>query len=301
VSAGALLALSMLLAWPLHAQLSTASMASGSFNGTAASCPSGSVFAVGVTASCAAAGPVAPGSISAEARADAGGRLRGTATARGAGLAGPTVATATASWTERLEFRPLTRDVLVRFTFEFNGIEVSSGGGTLPSGRPDALALTFMRLGVTRDSVTRGPQYDELLVRRTYENFGTRRDSSTQFQFTRQNIEGPFSSTPGYVPPPAFDVFLFAGNTQADFTWNFALNAIIEGGGFGTISGFYSNTAAITSIALLDKDTGEDVSREFDLRTASGAVYTVPEPSSFALLMVAAAVLGGAARRRRQG
>jgi hypothetical protein len=158
--------------------------------------------------------------------------------------------------------------------------------------------LTFIRLGVTRDSADR-TYFDELFVRRTFENRGGPADSSTQTQFTRRGLVGAFNSVPGYPDPPAFDVDLFLGSTQADFQWGFALNAIIEAGAFGLITGAYQNTAAITSIALIDIDTGADVSREFNLRTASGAQYTVPEPSSFALLLGALGVMVPVARRRR--
>jgi hypothetical protein len=266
-----------------NAQLSTASSASGIIGGAAVVCgPAGSTFAVGVTVRCDVT-DAASNRVQAQARADAGGRLRGLGVATSAGVVGPTIATAGVSWTERITYSPLRSGVSLRFGFGFSGFENSSGVSA-SAGTPAASVLTFIRLGVRREGSPAASAFDELLVRRTYNDFGTFTNRSTEIQRITRGVTGPFSSTPGYGTPPTFLIDLDVGSTLTDFSWGFALNAFIASGASGTIGGYYFNTATIDDLALVD-ETGNDVSREFGLAFQSGAGYAVvPEPSTVALL-----------------
>jgi len=279
------------------AQLSTASTASGRIDGAPVACgPAGSNFVVGVTATCDVT-DLASNRVQAAARADAGGRLRGLAVATSTGVPGATNATAGVSWTERITYRPLTRAVSLRFGFGFSGFETSAG--VSPSvGAPAASVLTFIRLGVRREGSAAASAFDELVVRRTYNDFGTFTNRSTEIERIMRGVTGPFSSTPGYGTPPTFLIDLDVGSMLTDFSWGFALNAIINGGASGTIGGFYFNTATIADLALVD-EFGTDVSEEFGLRFESGAEYAVvPEPSSLVLLAIGLGILAITRRRR---
>ncbi len=265
------------------AQLSTASTTQGQIDGTSVGCGPGSVnFTTGVTANCDVTDAML-NRVQASARADAGGRLRGLAVATSTGVAGNTIATAGVSWTERIAYSALTRPVSLRFGFGFSGFETSSMVPT-GSGAPAASVITFIRLGVRREGSPLASAFDELLVRRTYSDFGTFTNRSTEIQQIARGVTGPFSSTPGYGAPPTFLIDLDIGSEFTDFSWGFALNAIIAPGASGTIGGFYFNTATINDLALVDA-SGRDVSAEFGLRFESGASYSVvPEPSAFVLL-----------------
>jgi len=160
------------------AQLSTASSAVGRIDGTPVACGSaGSTFVVGVTATCDVS-DLAMNRVQAAARADAGGRLRGLAVATSTGVPNATIATAGVSWTERITYRPLTRPVSLRFGFGFSGFE-SSAGVSPGVGTPSANVLTFIRLGVRREGSFAMSAFDALLVRRTYNDYGTFASRST--------------------------------------------------------------------------------------------------------------------------
>lgn len=295
---------SVMLTTAAQAQLSTASTASGRIDGAPVACgPASSSFVVGVTATCDVS-DLASNRVQAAARADAGGRLRGIAVATSTGVPNATIAAAGVSWTERVTYRPLTRAASLRFGFGFSGFESSTGVST-SVGTPSASVLTFIRLGARREGSSAASAFDELLVRRTYNDFGTYTDRSTEIEQITRGVAGPFSSTPGYGAPPIFLIGLDVGSTLTDFSWGFALNAIINAGESGTIGGFYFNTATINDLTLVD-ESGTDVSEEFGLRFESGAQYAVvPEPSSLVLLaigLMAFAVtirLNGGARRSR--
>jgi len=280
------------------AQLSTASIASGRIDGTPVACGSaGSTFAVGVTATCDVS-DLAMNRVQAAARADAGGRLRGLAVATSTGVPNATFATAGVSWTERITYRPLTRPVSLRFGFGFSGFE-SSAGVSPGLGSPSAYTLTVIRLGVRREGSSAMSAFDELVVVRSYDDYGTFTRRSTGIERITRGVTGPFSSTPGYGAPPTFLVGLDVGSKLTDFSWGFALNAFINAGASGTISGFYFNTATIDDLALVD-ESGTDVSNEFDLRFESGAQYAVvPEPLSIVLLAIGLMAIAIMRRRNR--
>ena len=289
---------SVMLTTGAQAQLSTASTASGRIDGTPVACGSnGFNFVVGVTATCDVSDP-ASNRVQASARADKGGRLRGLAVATSTGVPNATIATATVAWTERITYRPLTRAVSLRFGFGFSGFESSAGVST-SGGTPAASVLTFIRLGVRREGSFAASAFDELLVRRTYNDYGTSTDRSTEIERTTRGVTGPFSSTPGYGAPPIFLIDLDVGSVLTDFSWSFSLNAFINGGASGTIGGFYFNTATINDLALVDEN-GTDVSNEFDLRFESGAQYAVvPEPLSIVLLAIGLMAIAIMRRRNR--
>jgi len=273
-----------------EAQLSTASSASGFIGGTAVACGlAGSNFVVGVTATCDVS-VAASNRVQARARADAGGQLKGLGVATSSGGTGPTIATARVSWTERITYSALRSGVSLRFGFGFSGFENSSGVST-SAGTPAASVLTFIRLGVRREGSALESAFDELVVRRSYNDFGTFTNRSTEIQRITRGVTGTFTSTPGYGTPPTFRIGLDAGSRFTDFSWGFALNAFIASGASGTIEGYYFNTATINDLALVD-ESGKDVSTEFGLSVESGANYAVvPEPSTFMLLAIGLVLL----------
>lgn len=273
-----------------EAQLSTASSASGFIGGTAVACGSaGSNFVVGVTATCDVS-VAASNRVQARARADAGSQLKGLGVATSTGVIGPTIATAGVSWTERITYSALGSGVSLRFGFGFSGFENSTGVST-SAGTPAASVLTFIRLGVRREGSALASAFDELFVRRSYNDFGTFTNRSTEIQRITRGVTGTFTSTPGYGTPPTFRIGLDAGSRFTDFSWGFALNAFIASGASGTIGGYYFNTATINDLALVD-ESGKDVSTEFGLSVASGANYSVvPEPSTFMLLAIGLVLL----------
>ncbi len=91
---------------------------------------------------------------------------------------------------------------------------------------------------------------------------------------------------------------LDVSSTFADFSWGFALNAIMEAGATGAVGGYYFSTASIDNIALIDDVTGENVSDEFGLGFESRATYRVPEPSTGLLLLAGLGAKLLLARRR---
>jgi hypothetical protein len=226
------------------AQLSVAVGASGKIDGVLlmpADC--GQAFAVGTPVSCQRSG--ADGAqIDAAAQALPAGTLTGAAFASHDGAADWTIASASASWTERVSFSTLTRPVTVRHWLDITGTQ----GTTARSGDGSetvASTATFIRMNVYREGNYADPtQFDELLVARYLADRGAGSVSAyTGIQRTRRGTTLPIDTLPGYPASPSFVFRLDAGTSFYDFTWNFASNAQVSPGHSGEAWTLYQRPA----------------------------------------------------------
>lgn len=314
--AGALLALACGAA---TAQLSVAVGAGGAIDGVLvppADC--GQAFALGTLVLCERSG-AAGAEFASAALAQPGGNLVGAALARHDGAATDTVASASASWTERVGFATLTRPVVVRQWLDITGLQ----GTRAPGGDGSAvvaLATTFIRMSVYRQGDFADPaQFDEMtIVRQRVDRGAGVVGEFTGIQRTRRGVTQPIDTLPGYPASPPMVFRLDAGTSFYDFTWRFATNAIVSAGQSGEAWTRYQRPAArglapladgafggsLTGLQFLDED-GNDITATLNVVFASGASYVlgppIPEPQTWSLLAGGLAALMWRLRRRRSG
>gem|GEM_PF-5718092 len=165
-----------------------------------------------------------------------------------------------------------------------------------PVGFPGAIPVTAM-IHLTGSSVGLGPHYqNNLLLRLIYDAFG--------FQNGR-HAKGlvEFRKYDGSAYNPSYNGFTNFGNDN--YGWrilvpnegaralNFSLQLTVTGNG-GIID--YSNTAAF-SFVLPD---GVGFTSQSGVLLTGAPAATVPEPSSWALMIIGFGVAGGMARTRRK-
>ncbi len=284
------------------APVTVAATATGSFGGVptaAAGC--GTVFTLGTRVSCDATTPEA--SVHSAARADFGGRLRGessvTQTAAGTG----TLASAGAAFSlANVSYRTLLVDLTVRVRLRLDGDQDVSYDSLTTDGTAAVQAITFIRYGIRRDGSLAAADFDELLVRRAFLDFGPYEQRFAGLQKTVGGVVGAFneSAVTSFIAAPAFEFDLLAGSSFFDFDFQFATNAFVRAGVAGSAWTHYSRTASIESLQFFDR-AGNDVTASSGIQFTPGEFYgAVAEPASLALAGLA---LGGLAlsRRRRVG
>lgn len=290
-------------AGPALAVVNVAATTSGSIGGSAVpSAACGQVFVTNVQVGCTRTGP-ADARFTVLAKAEDGGRLRGSTFATHAGAADDTLGSASASSTETVTFAELAGAVRVRIRLRLTGTQSVStdSDGSMEGGS----TTSFIRLGVRRDGSFDPAAFDEIVLVRSLRDFGTYELHTLGTQRTVRGVSsfGEISVAPGLRRfDPVLDFRLDAGATSFAWNWQFATNSRIESGFAGTAQTNYFNTAAILGLEFLDED-GADISNAIGVRFESGARYplggaAVPEPASW-VLMIAGFGLAGAMLRRR--